>query len=443
MAITALKNLRPRDDSDEGVVLSPMDRALERRIVTPARVMVAAGVLALLGLSGYAYVEFGLLRTLNVDADRLTLSTVAHGTFREYIPVTGNIVPRTTVYLDAIEGGQVTEVFVEAGAIVAAGTPLVRLKNTNLQLEVIGREAQLTEQLNNLSSTSLSFEQNRLRHRRELIEIDYQIDLLTRHIAQRRPLVGTGGTTQGELDDLEAELAYREALRTAVQEAQQVDQEFQATQMNSLSEAIDAMNKNLGIARENLENLAITAPIAGQLTLLEANVGESKAPGQRIGQIDELGAFKVSAFIDEFYLPRVAQGQIATLELAGSDYALEVAKIYPDVRNRQFEVELLFLDEAPAIVRRGQTVRMRLDIGEPADSLVVANGAFYDDTGGQWVFVLDEAGDEAVRRSVRFGRRNPEGIEVLEGLREGERVVTSSYENLTSFDRIRFQASSR
>src|SRR5690606_6417146 len=221
--------------------------------------------------------------------------------------------------------------------------------------------------------------------------------LLERHIAQREPLVGTGGATRGELDDLEAELAYRRALRDAVLEAQRVDEEFQATQIERLQEAIESMNLNLGIARENLENLVITAPIAGQLTLLEANVGESKGPGQRIGQIDELGAFKVSAFIDEFYLRRVSLGQIATLELAGEAHELEITKIYPDVRERQFEVELSFLDAAPALIRRGQTVRMRLDIGEPADTLVVANGAFYDDTGGRWVFVVDANGGRAVR----------------------------------------------
>lgn len=443
MALTALKQIRAHDDHDDAIVLSPMDRALERRLLTPARALAALGLLAVVALTGYAYVEYGLNRTLGVEPERLTFSTVAYGTFREYIPVTGNIVPRTTVFLDAVEGGQVTEVHVEAGAIVEAGQPLVRLKNTNLQLEVIGREAQLTEQLNNLSSTRLSFEQNRLRHRRELIDLDFAIDRLGRHIAQREPLVGTGGATQGELDDLEAELGYSEALRSAVLEAQRVDEEFQTTQIERLQKAIDAMNMNLGIARENLENLVITAPISGQLTLLEANVGESKPPGQRIGQIDELGAFKVSAFLDEFYLPRVSLGQVATLELAGDPHALEVTKIFPDVRNRQFEVELSFLSDAPAMVRRGQTVRMRLDIGEPADTLIVANGAFYDDTGGRWVFVVESAGDAAVRRSVLFGRRNPEGIEVLEGLREGESVVTSSYEHLKDFDRIEFRASAR
>lgn len=187
MGISELSRLRGRELPDESVALSPMDRPLERRLVTPARLAAGAALLAFVALSGYAYVGLGLHRTLDVDADRLTFSTVAYGTFRDYIPVTGNIVPRTTVYLDAVEGGPITDVYAEAGAIVEAGQPLVRLKNTNLQLEVIGREAQLTEQLNSLSSTSLSFEQNRLRHRRELIELDHEIDRLSRRIARREP----------------------------------------------------------------------------------------------------------------------------------------------------------------------------------------------------------------------------------------------------------------
>lgn len=428
----------PRDPAEE-VVLSAMDRAIDRRVLTSARVGIAAGAAILLAAGAYTYQRFGAQRTLTVGAERVAVSTVAYATFHEYIPVTGNIVPRTTVYLDAVEGGQVTAVHVEAGAIVAAGNALVALKNTNLQLEVIGREAQLTEQLNNLSATTLSFEQNRLRHRRELIELDYRIGQLSRNIARRRPLVATGGATQAELDDLAAELEYQRALRTAVEDAQRVDEESQATQMRTLREAIEAMNRNLSIARENLDNLVITAPITGQLTVLEANVGESKAPGQRIGQIDEHGAFKIAAFVDEFYLSRVTIGQAAAVEIGGQEHALEVTKVYPNVRNRQFEIELGFRGEPPDSIRRGQTVRMRLEIGQPADTLVLANGAFYEDTGGHWVFVLDESGDFAERRDVRFGRRNPEGIEILEGLRNGDGVITSSYQSFLSFDRIQFR----
>ena len=182
----------------------------------------------------------------------------------------------------------------------------------------------------------------------------------------------------------------------------------------------------------------IIAPITGQLTLLEANVGESKASGQRVGQVDEVGAFKVNAFVDEFYISRVTIGQVADVDIDGKAYQLDVSKVYPDVTNRQFEIDMLFTEALPPGIRRGQTVRMRLEIGQPADTLVVANGAFFDDTGGQWVFVVDPSGDYADKRSVRFGRRNPEGIEVLEGLKQGEEVITSSYENLMTFDRIQF-----
>jgi len=437
MAILVLK---PKDHADpladDGVVPSAMDRRIEQPLVTPWRVGLAIGATLLVALSVYAYVEYGLRRTLTIDAERLTVSQVSFDTFREYIPVTGNVVPRTTVYLDAVEGGQITAVHVEEGAIVTAGQPLVTFKNTNLELQVIGAEAQLTEQLNYLNTTRQSFEQSRLRNQRELIEIEYQIDRLMRELARRQPLLATGGVTKGQIDDLEAELARYRLLREPMQQQLQLDAEFGANQLTRMSDALDAMNKNLAIARENLGNLVIVAPIDGQLTSLDANSGESKARGQRVGQVDEQHEFKVSAFVDEFYLSRVVVGQLAQVEIDGALHELTVSKEYPGVRDRQFEIDLKFNGDAPPHIRRGQTVRMRLEIGQPADTLVVANGAFYDDTGGQWVFVVDESGGFAERRNVRFGRRNPEGIEVLEGLREGESVITSSYENLERYDRI-------
>jgi len=436
--LTLKKNDGDGPRSEDDVVLSAMDRRIEQRLITPQRIAIAAGVLLLLAISAYAYVQFGLNRTLTVGAERLTVSAVSYGRFLEYIPVTGNIVPRTTVYLDAVDGGQVTAVHVEEGAFVTAGEPLVTFKNTNLQLQVIGAEAQLTEQLDRLSSTRQNFDQSHLRNQRELIEIDYQIDRLTRDLARKRPLVATGGATLGQIDDLEAELKRNQGLRGPAIQALQLDEEFRGNQMARMGTALEAMNKNLTIARENLTNLVVVAPITGQLTLLEANVGESKAPGQRVGQVDEVNAFKVSAFVDEFYLSRVTIGQIATVDIGGKTHELDVSKVYPDVRERQFEIDLLFM-ETPEGVRRGQTVRMRLEIGQPADTLVVANGAFFDDTGGQWVFVVDPSRDFAERRAVRFGRRNPEGIEVLEGLRDGEQVITSSYESLMDFDRIQFR----
>jgi HlyD family secretion protein len=438
MSILELRKNKPPEAGGEAA-LSAMDRRIEQRLITPQRVAIAVGAIALIAITAYAYMRFGLNRTLTVGSERLTVSMVAHGTFHEYIPVTGNVVPRTTVYLDAIEGGQVTEVYVEEGAFVSAGQPLVEFKNTNLQIQVVGTEAQAVEQTNLLNRDRLQANQQRLNNQRAYLDNEYQIDRLTRQLERRRSLVGLD-LSELQVEDLEAELEYRLGMRTPLLEQQQLDEEYRANQVPRMESALDALNQRLEIARESLANLIITAPITGQLTLLEANMGESKSPGQRVGQIDEVGKFKVSAFIDEFYLSRVTIGQIATVEIDRDDYELEVFKVYPDVRERQFEVDLQFANEPPEGIRRGQTLRMRLEIGQPADTLVLANGAFYDDTGGQWVFVVDPSGGFAEKRSVRFGRRNPEGIEVLDGLREGEEVITSSYESLTDFDRIQFSA---
>jgi HlyD family secretion protein len=442
MAILQLKNNDGSADGErptEDVVLSPMDRRIERKLVTPQRVAVAAGAIVLLAVSAYAYVQYGLTRTLSVGSERLTVSKVSYGTFHEYIPVTGNVEPRTTVYLDAIGGGQVTAVHVEEGAFVNAGDKIVTFKNTDLQLRVIQTEAQAAEQLAQMSTLRMQYDNTHLRNQRDLIDIEYQIDRLERDLARKRPLLTTGGATQGQIDDLEAELERYRGWLVPAREAIKLDEEFRDNQIARMNAAQDAMNRNLAIARENLENLVIIAPISGQLTLLEANVGESKSAGQRVGQVDEINAFKVNAFIDEFYISRVTIGQVASADIDGKTYELTVNKVYPGVNNRQFEVDLLFVTEPPAAIRRGQTLRMRLEIGQPADTLVVANGAFFDDTGGQWVFVVDPSGDYAERRSVRFGRRNPEGIEVLDGLEQGDQVVTSSYESFLTFDRIQFR----
>ena len=436
---TAIHPNDARGPARDDLILSPMDRPIRRPWFTIERLVVAAALTVFLAAAAFGYVRYGLNRVLTVNSQHLTVSPVRYKTFHEYIPVTGHVVPRTTVYLDAVEGGQVTDVFVEEGAVVKAGQTLIRLKNSALQLQVIASEAQLTEQMNYLAATGLTFEQNRLNRQRELLEIGHQLDVVARHLRQRRPLVASGGVTQTEIEDLEAQQRYYQGLNAAIQEAQSVDAEFQATQMTRMREALEAMNANLDIARGNLNDLTVIAPIAGQLTLLEAEVGESKARGVRIGQIDQVNAFKVTALIDEFYLSRIVIGQQAGVDISGLEHRLEVAKIYPGVRNRQFEVDLRFLGRPPEVIRRGQTVRMRLEIGEPAESLVATNGPFYDDTGGLWVFVVDRGAARAQRRSVRFGRRNPEGIEVLQGLREGEEIVTSSYEFLMDFDELQLQ----
>lgn len=415
--------------------MSPMDRRVPTRWITPPRLAAIALSLAVAAAGILAYVRYGLVRTLSVEAQRVVISPVTEGSFHDYVPVTGNVQPRETVYLDAVDGGQVIQILVEEGSLVAAGQPIVRLNNTNLQLQVINSEAQLSEQLNRLTSTKLTFEQTKLAHARELIDVQFQIDQARQRLARIEPLAGSGAIKMADLEDTRLEITRLDRLKIELAHATKVDAELQREQIEQLDRTVKGLNANLDLARQNLDNLVIKAPIAGHLTSLDAHLGESKLPGQRLGQIDQVDGFKVVTLIDEHYLARVTAGQNAAADIGGVEHRMRLMKVYPEVRERQFKADLVFLEPTPASVRRGQTLQLRLEIGASSTGLIVANGAFYEDTGGQWAFTLVD--DSTVeRRPVRFGRRNPEQVEVLDGLRVGERIITSSYETMQQFDRI-------
>lgn len=434
------KGLFAREDGDE-VAMSGMDRRVARPALTRAQIAVLIGGALFVAAAAYGYVRYGLERTLSTDVERLVISTVQPGSFHDYIPITGNVQPRETVYLDAVDGGQVMELLVEEGAVVAAGQPLVRLNNTNLQLQVINSEAQLSEQLNRLTSTKLAFEQSRLRNTRELIDMGFQVEQAAQRMKRMQALAETGAIKRSDIEDADLDLKRLRDLLEAAKEARRVDETLQQEQITQVNKTIAQLNKNLTIARLNLDNLTIKAPIAGQLTSLEAHPGESKRPGERIGQIDQIDTYKVEALIDEHYLPRAAVGQEATTQIDGAEYRLQLTKLYSEVRDRQFKVDLNFAGDAPKSVRRGQSLQLRLAIGASSQGLVVANGPFYEDTGGQWAFVVD--GSQAERRPIKLGRRNPESVEVLEGLQANDRVITSSYESLKDFTRIELRGGSK
>ncbi len=429
----------PRLVKDEEERITPMDRVVAPRPQLPRRLVIGVGAILLVAAAAALYVKYALTRSVVVSLNQVVISPVKSALFTEYVPATAVVAPRTTAYLDAVEGGQVAEVLVEEGAMVKRGQVLVKLKNTNLQLEMLGRQAQLMEQLDRLNATVLSFEQARIGHERELIDAGAQIEQLTQRLQRRQALRATGAVSQSELDELQIELERYEKVRVTMLEARAVDARFRNDQVVQLKTAIKTTRENLDMAGETLQSLAVRAPIDGQLTALDADLGAAKAPGQRIGQIDESHAYKVEAGIDEFYLGRISVGQPGTAELDGRSLRLEVMKVYPQVTNRQFKVDLAFVAAPPDRVRRGQSLQVRLEVGAPKNSLVTANGPFYEDTGGTWAFVLDPSGKEAQQRRVRLGRRNPEQIEVVSGLSEGERIITSGYESLRQYDRVRFR----
>jgi HlyD family secretion protein len=412
-----------------------MDRVVAKKTPLGRKVAYGAGaVLAALFIWWLAGMLLGG-RTLSVNSQRVYVSDVTVGTFEDFIPLRGRLVPRSTVYLDAIEGGRVEEVLVEDGAVVSAGDPIARLSNTNLQLEVLGREAAVTEQLNNMRTIELQLEQNRLSHKRNLVEIDYQIIRLNRAIDRQRELLAKNMVSQSTVDELQDELDYYTNRREVTLESQATDARLQEQQLGQLRDAGEQLETSLAFARKNLEDLNVKAPVDGKLSGFNIEIGQSIERGGRLGQIDDPDGYKLNVQIDEYYLGRVDIGQVATAESGRNTYDLRVSKIYPQVNNGQFEVDMFFEDQ-PGNMRRGQTMQVRLTLGDNSDAILIPNGSFYQETGGNWIFVVAPDGTEAVKRTVRLGRRNTDFIEVLDGLEPGERVITSPYTSYVGMDRL-------
>jgi len=425
------------NDNPAGINISgqSMDRIVEKKLPYSRMIGYALGGLLVLL---FAWWLVGMLlggRSLSVNAQRIFVSPVTVGTFEDFIPLRGRLVPRSTVYLDAVEGGRVEQVLVEDGALVEAGDAIALLSNTNLQLEVLGREAAVTEQLNNMRTIELQLEQNRLSHKRNLVEIDYQIIRLNRSITRQRELAAKNLVSQSTVDELQDELNYYENRREVTLESQATDTRMQAQQLRQLRDAGGQLQAGLGFARKNLEDLNVRAPVSGKLSGFNIEVGESIVRGGRLGQVDDPDGYKLNVQIDEFYLGRVDLQQVATADHGNRSYELRVAKIYPQVNNGQFEVDMLFSEEPPGM-RRGQTMQLKLTLGDNADALLIPNGAFYQETGGNWLFVVSPDGTEAVKRPVRLGRRNTDFIEVLDGLEPGEKVITSPYTSYAGMDRL-------
>jgi len=412
-----------------------MDRRVEKKTPISRTIGLVAGTVVALAFVWWLIATIAGGRSLSVNSQRIIVSPVTAGSFEDYIPLRGRLVPRSTVYLDAIEGGRIEQVLIEDGALVEAGEPIAVLSNTSLQLEVLGREAAVTEQLNNMRTIELQLEQNRLSHKRNLVEIDYQIVRLTRSIERQRKLVSKELVSQSTIDELEDELTYYRNRREITLESQATDARMQEQQLRQLRDAGEQLQASLSFARKNIDDLNVRAPVAGKLSGFNVEIGQSIERGGRLGQIDDPDGYKLNVRIDEFYLGRVDLEQVATAEHNKRSFELRIAKIYPQVKEGQFEVDRTF-DEDPVGLRRGQSLQVRLTLGDNADAVLIPNGSFYQETGGKWVFVVSPDGNEALKRSVKLGRRNTDFIEVLDGLQPGEKVITSPYTSYVGMDRL-------
>jgi HlyD family secretion protein len=430
-----MENNSPSPDQSSPSSQSGMDRRIESRRNKPL-IYGAIGVLAV-ALLAFAWASIDSSTSFTLDGQRIRIADVSTGVYEDFIPLRAAVEPERTVYLDAIDGGRVEAVLVEEGSMVVLGQPLIELSNTSLQLDVIAREAEVSEQLNNLRNTQLAIEQNRLKLKSDLIEIDYQIVRLQRLVKRYEELDGKQFISKNDYEHAGDELTYWRNRRLVTQESQDQDEKIRLAQIEQLNESVAQLEKNLTLASANLEDLLVRAPRAGRLTALNAELGESKSRGERLGQIDDVDRFKAVALVNEFYLNRVRTGQQALLAVDGNEYSLTISKIYPEVRASQFEVDLRFSGDTPTDIRRGQTLQLRLVLGDMTQqATLLANGPFFNDTGGAWVFVLDADGAVARRRPVQLGRRNPNEVEVEGGLEPGERVIVSSYANFIEVERL-------
>ena len=413
-----------------------MDRKIEKKKWPLKRVIVfgAAGLFVL--IVAYALLFGDTSASLNVETKKITVSTVERGPFQELIPVSGTVLPIKSVYMDAMDGGRIDQIFVEEGAMVKQGDSILRMTNTNLQMELMFREADLFEQMNNLRAVRLAIEQNRLNLREQMAEIDYQNGLQTRNYDRAKALHEKNVISLDEFERTRDDYEYWKTRKVLVTESQRQDSIMRDMQVQQLELSIQRMQQNFKIVRENYENLVQRAPISGQLSQLNAEIGELKSPGERLGQVDVLDGYKVRAAIDEFYISRIAIGQTGESEISGVKTKLIVSRVFPEVRDGRFEIDLQFEGAAPAGIRRGQTIQVRLALGELSEAVMIARGGFYQTTGGNWIYVVNESGDIARKRKIRLGRQNPRMYEVLEGLEPGEQVITSSYDSFGDFEKL-------
>lgn len=415
-----------------------MDRIIEKKKWTVKKLVTIAGVSAFAFFIIYLLVFRDTSSRLYVDKDKMTIAGVEQGRFQEFIPVDGVVQPIVTIHLDAVLGGRVEEIYIRDGAQVEEGDKILRLSNAQVELSHMQQENTALEVLDRYQNTRLNLERNMFSLERQLADLEYRLDFAKKDYLRKKHFFEQGVISDEEYENAERE--YRFALRNfdIGLRTMQHDSMYVSTQMAQINQYISRVEENISMLHQTIDQLIIRSPISGQLSSFNAERGETKLAGQNLGQIDVLDGFKLRARIDERYVNRTYIGQPASFDYGGQTYNLEISKIYSTITGGAFEVDLEFNSEPPAI-RRGQTLQLRLQFSGVADALIIPRGGFYQTTGGNWIYVLDASGSQAVKRPIRIGRQNIHHYEVLEGLEPGERVITSSYDSYGDKDRLIFR----
>ncbi len=416
-----------------------MDKIIKKKKWTTKKIVSIAAI----ALFAFLIVHILFLRDkssrLYVEKEQLTVTEVVLDKFQEFIPIDGVVHPKTTIHIDAVQGGIVEHIFVEDGALLKKGDTIIKLNNANMELRFMEQETRIYDAINNLQNSMISLERNGFQRQKEIIEVSFQIDQTRKDFERKDQLYQDQLISDKEYEDAKREFDYSIKQLEISLKLKRLDSLSAIKQTRQINNSIARMDNNLLLLRRNLENLYIKAPAAGKLSSFEAEIGETKNVGEHLGQIDIADGFKLRANIDERYTSRVFIGQEAEYDFGGKVYNLSISKIYTDVTNGSFQVDLVFLNDEPTHIKRGQTLQLRLKFSSATDALIIRKGGFFQETGGNWIYIVDPSGEFAVKRNIRLGRQNTRHYEVMEGLNEGEKVIISSYDSFGGKDKLIFK----
>lgn len=411
-----------------------MDRKIEKKKFSAGKIAAAVAIVVVSLIVIYNIFFLDTRSSEKVSLDQVFIHEVSEDTFQEFIEVSGSVQPIRSNILDAVEGGVVQQVLVESGEMVEAGDTLLTLSNSGLQLSVLQQEAGLFDQINNVRNSRLNLEQNHLRLREELANAETQKAVLEPRFNRDSSLYANNLISSQEFEGTRHNFRFQERRYDLNYESYQKDSVQMQTQLVQLDQSEDRMWRSLEGVQQILDNLVVTAPISGQLSTVELNQGQSISQGERLGQIDQLEGYKIRVDIDEFYLSRVVAGLEGSFSFAGERYDLMISRVFPVIQDGRFQVDMDFTGVMPDGIRRGQSVRVRLELGDATNAVLLARGGFYQQTGGNWVYRVDESGERAYRQPIRLGRGNTQYFEVLEGLSPGDKVITSGYDTFSNSD---------
>lgn len=415
-----------------------MDKKIEKKFWNSKRIIWIIGSTLVVSLLVYQLIFADKRSSLNVDKEKITVSEVTQGIFDEFIVVSGVVQPIKTYRIDAIEGGYVKEKVIEGGTTVKAGDVILKLDNNRLQMEFVQQETEINRLINDLQNTRLKLKTDKFGLQRTMNDVDYQLSQAKDYNDRNEKLFKDKVISEQEYLKTKRDyekLKNQQGIEVQSQNYQNDNSKLQVVQLES---TLQHSQKNLQLMKENLNNLVVKAPVGGLLSSIEAEVGSSIVAGQNIGQIDDLNGFKMRAGVDEHYISRIFVGLKATMEFSNQNYELVISKVYPEVKAGRFEVDMTFAAKTPDGIRRGQSASIRMELGKSAKAILIPVGGFFSETGGNWVYVMDATGKKAVKRNITLGRRNPEYFEVLDGVKPGEKVITSSYENYGKNEVLQF-----